>query len=457
MEEQDLVVIGGGAAGYPAASNASQLGAKVLVVEKAEWGGTCVNWGCIPMQFLLQQVGLVQAIKLAEEDGIHAGQVKIDFGRMKSAKDAFIKSMSARIQGNLSAGNIKSINGFARLTSPHSVEIRLDDGTVQNVQTKKIILATGSAPKRLSVKGSNGQGVLTMKEALNLNFVPKSAVIIGGGVIGLEIATLWAHLGCATCIVEILPRLVASEDMDVSLSVEKNLLNQGVRIFTNSEVQFIQDVKEGKSVTIVNEGVTHTLDTQVVVFAMGHSPSVNGLGLADIGVKFDGGGIRTNRRMETNIDGIYAVGDVTGEIMLASVGIVQGMVAAKNAMGGNETMDYRVVPRIIRTIPEIGAIGLTEQEAKKRQIDVKVGKYSLKKNAKAVIQKDCDGFVKIIADAKTEEILGAHIIGSQASELIHGALMIMQTRATIRDVANAIHGHPCLHEAIHRAALGMRH
>jgi dihydrolipoamide dehydrogenase len=245
--------------------------------------------------------------------------------------------------------------------------------------------------------------------------------------------------------------------MDVSLSVEKNLLSQGVKVYTNSEVQCIENVKEGKTVTIVNEGATHTLNAQVVVFAMGHSPSVKGLGLADIGVKFDERGIRTNRRMETNVDGIYAVGDVTGEIMLASVGIVQGMVAAQNAMGGNETIDYRLVPRIIRTIPEVGAIGLTEQEAKNQQIDINVGKYPLKKNAKAFIQKDRGGFVKMIADATTEEILGLHILGSQASELIHGALMIMQTRATIRDVAKAIHGHPCLHEAINRAALGMCH
>ena len=215
-------------------------------------------------------------------------------------------------------------------------------------------------------------------------------------------------------------------------------------------------MKGGKSITIAGEGGKHELEAQVVLFAMGQSPSVEGLGLEDVGVAFNKRGIRTNERMETNIKGIFAAGDVTGEIMLANVGMAQGMVAAHNAMGGNETMDYRVVPRIIRTFPEIGTVGITEQEAKKRELKIKIGKYPLKGNAKASIQKDRSGFVKIIADATSEEILGLHILGPHATELVHEALMIMQMRATVRDVANALHGHPCLHEAINRAAQSMR-
>ena len=456
MEEKDVVVIGGGAAGYPAASGASRLGAEVMVVEKETLGGTCVNWGCIPMLFLLHQVGLVRAIKQAEEDGIHAGKVGIDFSTMKMAKDAFVKSTSERIKGNLAASHIETVSGCAKLASPDRVEIKLEDGTSQTVHAKKVILATGSVPKRLNVKGSDGEGVLTMKEALGLNFIPKSALIIGGGVIGLEIATLWANLGSRTTVVEIMPRLIANEDLELSLSMEQAFREEGIQVYTGTEVQGIEDVEGGKSITIAGQGGKHKLEAQVVLFAMGQNPSVEGLGLEDVGVLINQGAIQTNERMETTVPGIYAAGDATGVIMLANVGMAQGMVAAQNAMGGNETMDYRVVPRTIRTFPEIGAVGITEQEAKERGLDIKVGKYPLKRNAKASVMKDRKGFVKMIADAKSEEIMGLHILGPQATELIHEALMIMQMRATVRDVANALHGHPCLHEAIQRAAQAMR-
>lgn len=455
MEERDVVVIGGGAAGYPAASRASQLGAKVMVVEKEKWGGICVNWGCIPMLFLLHQVGLVRAIRQAQEDGIRVGKVDIDFGTLKAAKDAFVESTSERIKGNFATSHIEMVSGCGRLASPDRVEIKLTDGRTQTVHAKKVIVATGSVPKRLNVKGSDGQGVFTMKEALGLYDLPKSAVIIGGGVIGLEIATLWSNLGCSATVVEIMPRLIPHEDLDLSVSIEQILRGEGIQICTDSEVQSIEDVKGGKSVSVAGKGGKHKLEAQVVLFAMGQSPAVEGLGLENVGVAFSKEGIRTNSRMETSMPGIYAAGDTTGMIMLANVGMAQGMVAAKNAMGGNETMNYRVVPRTIRTFPEIGAVGVTEQEAKEGGLDVKVGKYPLKGNAKASVHKDRSGFVKIIADAKTQEILGLHVLGPHATELVHEALMILQMKATVRDVANAPHGHPSLHEAINRAAQTM--
>ena len=457
MEEKDIVVIGGGAAGYQAASRASLLGGKVVVIEKGDLGGVCVNWGCIPMLFLLHQVGLVRAIKLAKEDGIHAGEVGVDFGRLKSAKDALVKSMSDRMKDNLKARHIEVVWGCGRLASPNRVKVELEGGRIQTVPARKVILATGSIPKRLSVRGADGEGVITVKEALGFSSVPKSAVIVGGGVIGLEIATFWANLGCLATLVEIMPRLIPDEDMDLSLSMEQALKAQGIHVYTGSEVQSIEDVEGAKSVTIAGEGGEHKLAAQVVVFAIGQSPWVEGLGLEDAGVALHNGRIETNERMETSVPGIYAAGDATGEIMLANVATAQGMVAAQNAMGGNESMDYRVVPRTIRTFPEIGAVGITEQEARHREMDIKVGKYPLERNAKASILKDRSGFVKIIADARSEEIIGLHILGPQATEVIHEALMIMQVRATVRDVATALHAHPCLHEAINQAALALRH
>jgi dihydrolipoamide dehydrogenase len=457
MTERDMVVIGGGAAGYAAVSRASNLRGSVTVVEKEHLGGTCVNWGCIPMQFLLHHVGLVRAIQQAEEEGISLSGIHVDFGKLKKAKDAFVKSASDRIKDNLLTRNIEVIRGCARLASPRQVEIELEDGTRQVVQTKKILLAPGSIPKKLSVRGSGGEGVVTMKEALGFPSVPKRAVIIGGGVIGLEIATLWANLGSRASLVEIMPRLIPGEDLDLSLSVEQILKAQGIQIYTGSEVQAIENVKGGKSITIAGEGGKHKLGAEVVVFAMGQSPRIEGLGLEDVGVAFDKRGIQTDKRMETTVRGIYAAGDATGEMMLANVAMAQGMVAVENATGGNETIDYRVIPRTIRTFPEIGAVGISEQEAVRREMDIKVGKYLLKRNAKASILKERSGFVKIIADAKSEEIVGLHILGPQATELIHEAVMAVQKRATVRDVASALHGHPCLHEAIQQAAMEMRH
>ena len=453
--ERDIVVIGGGAAGYAAVSRASRLSNRVTVVEKEHLGGMCVNWGCIPMQFLLHHVGLVRAIRQAEEEGITLRGVHMDFQKLKKAKDGFVTSSTKRIKENLETRKIEVIRGCARLVSPSEVEIELGDRTGQIVHTKKILLAPGSVSKKLSVKGSDGEGVVTMKEALDFDPVPESAAIIGGGVIGLEIATLWASLGCRASVVEIMPHLIPGEDLDVSLSVEQILKAQGIQIYTGSEVQEIEDVRGGKSITIAGEAGKHKLSAQVVVLAMGQSPRIEGLGLERAGVAFDRKGIQTNKRMETTVPGIYAAGDATGEMMLANVAMAQGLVAVENATGGDETIDYRVIPRTVRTFPEIGAVGISEQQALQRGLDIKVGKYLLKRNAKASILKDRSGFVKIIADAKSEEMVGMHILGPQATELIHEAVMAMQKRATVRDVASALHGHPCLHEAIQQAAFDM--
>jgi dihydrolipoamide dehydrogenase len=455
MDDKDIVVIGGGAAGYKAASRASHRGAKVMVVEKGDLGGVCVHWGCIPMLFLLHQVGLVRALNLAKEHGIYAREVGVHFGGLKSGKDAFVKTTSDRMRGNLKARHIEVVRGCGRLASPHRVEIELEEGTIRTVSARKVILATGSVPKKLSVNGADGPGVMTMKEALSLSSVPKSAVIVGGGVIGSEMATLWANLGCKVTVVERMPRLIPQEDVDLSLLMEQVFKRQGIQVYLDAEVQRIEDVEARKSLTIAAEGREHILVAQVVVCAMGQRPWVEGIGLEGVGVAIHEGRIQTNDRMETTVPGVFAAGDATGEIMLANVAMAQGMVAAENAMGRHETMDYRVVPRTIRTFPEIGAIGITEQEARKNGMDIKVSQYPLKRNAKAAALKEYGGFVKMIAHGESGEILGLHIFGPQATELIHEGVMIMQMGATVWDVAKALHGHPCLHEAINQAAMGL--
>ena len=452
MHERDIVVIGGGSAGYRAASRASQLGGKVILVEREKLGGTCVNWGCIPMQFLLRNAALVHLMKEVEEDGINIGKVDIDYSRLMAAKSAVVKSTTDRIQSNLKASNVEVIRGKGRLVLPNLVEVEREDGSREVFSAKKDILAPGSVAKRLSMPGAEGKGVITTKEALEISSVPKSAVIIGGGVIGLELATFWVNLGCAVSVVEIAPQIIPNEDHDLASSTEQTLRGDGVQIYTGAEVDRIDDVKGGKSVSVSDAGARHRLEAEIAVFAMGHSPRVEGLGLENAGIGISKGRIQTNNRMGTNVEGIYATGDVTGEIMLASVAMAQGTVAAENAMGANATMDYRVVPRCIRTLPEIGAVGITEKEAIEKELDVKVGKYPFTRNAKAPMLRERSGFVKVIADSTSGEVLGVHIIGPQATELIHEAVVVMQMRGTVQDVAAAIHSHPSLHEAIQQAA-----
>ena len=455
MDERNIVVVGAGAAGYYAAVRASQLGGKVTLIEGGKLGGICLNWGCIPMQLLIRCAEALRLMKEVKDYGISVGKVDIDFARLGTAKDAVIKTVLARMQGTLKANNIEVIRGWARLVSPSQVEIGLDDGSRQIIEAKKIIVASGSVPKRLSFPGADGSAVITLKDALELNQVPKSLVIIGGDVIGLELATFWTNLGCKVTIVEIMPQIIPAEDRKLALSLEHALSGDGVQIHTGVEVDRIDDIDGVKSVTISGKGVKHKLEAQLVVFAVGQSPVVEGLGLEEIGVAVSKGGIQTNNRMETSVAGVYAAGDVTGEIMLASVALVQGRVAAENAMGGNSTIDYRVVPRCIRTLPEVAAVGITEEEAKERELDVRIGKFLLAANTKASILKGGNGFIKIIADSKSGEILGVHIIGPQATELIAEAAVVMEMRGTIQDIVSTIHAHPTLGEAIRGAALNV--
>jgi dihydrolipoamide dehydrogenase len=452
VDERGLIVIGGGAAGFVAACRASQFGGKVTLVEKEELGGTCTNWGCIPMQFLLGNVMLLQLIKKAKENGISVGKVNIDYSRLISTKSAVIKSRIDRMQSKLKTANVKIVKGCGRLISPNSVEVECENGTREVLKEKKIILAPGSFPKRLSIPGAEGESVITVKEALKAGSVPKRVVIIGGGVIGLELATLWANLGSAVNVIEIMDRLIPDEDHEISLFIEQVIRDYGVHIYTGAKVDRVDDVRGGKVVSISKDGDKHKLEAEMIVFALGHSPAVEGLGLENAGIEINKGRIQTNNRMETNVRGIYSAGDVTGEIMLANVAMVQGSVAADNAVGRDSTMDYRVVPRGIRTFPEIGAVGITEKEAREKDLEVKIGKYPLMKNAKASMLSEPSGFIKVIADSASGEVLGVHIIGPQATEFIHEALIAMQMRGTVQDIATAIHGHPCLHEAMQQAA-----
>jgi len=447
-----VLVIGGGSAGFVAAFRASQLGSKVVLVEKERVGGICPNWGCIPMCYMNHCVEVLKSVKEAGKDGIDTGDISIDYSRMKSERDKVINGVVVGMEALLQATGVQVKVGSAKLVSPDEVEIEFDDGNKEMVHANNLIIANGSLSRRYDIPGAYGPGVLTTKELLALNVLPRSLAIIGRSVTALELATVWSSLGCAVSLIARKPRLLPGEDEELAAQVRQSIEGDGVKLYAGVDITRIDDSASGKSVTISADGETRKVEAQFVIFALGQQPRVEDIGLENAGVSVSGGGIRTNERMETDVKGIYAVGDVTGEAMLASVAMVQGRVAGENAAGHKATIDYRVIPRHIRTMPPIAAVGITEAEARNRGMDIKVSRFPFEQNPDALIMRESRGFVKIIADPASGELLGAHIIGPRADELIHELSAVMNVRGTYHDIATAIHVHPSLNETIQRAA-----
>ena len=456
MEEKDVVVIGGGTAGFLAAQTAAQLGGRVIIVEKERLGGICPNWGCIPMCFMDRCVEVIRTVKNAGSYGIDTGALNIDYNRLINGKEQTVKGIVAGMEARLKATGVPIVNGTARIMAPDRVEITYNDGEQEEVKTKKIIITTGSYARRYDVPGAFGTGVLTARELLDLHELPESLAIIGRSTSALELAAVWANLGSNVSLIARKPRLLPNEDEEMAGFIRESLEEDGVRIYTG-EVERIDDCEKGKRVVISGENGRQEIEAQFAVFALGQQPYVKDIGLENAGVTVIDGRIKTNEKMETGVEGIYAAGDVTGEVMLASTAMVQGMAAGRNAMGGDATIDYRVVPRAIRTVPPLAGVGITEDEAREKGLDIKTGKFSFEQSPKANIMREGSGLVKIIADAASGEILGTHIIGPQSSELIHEAAAVMQMRGTVRDIAAVIHGHPSLHETVQRTAQSLCH
>jgi len=445
----DIIVVGGGSAGFMAGVRAAQLGGKVMVLEKERIGGICPIWGCIPMLFLFQCVEFLELMKEAKEYGFNIGEVNLDFARLMSVKKKVVERVVVSMEGGLKDNGVQIVIGSGKLVSPERVEIK---ETREIIRAKKIVVATGSVARRYEIPGAYGIGVITAKELLEMKEVPKSLAIIGRSTVALELATIWAKLGSAVTVIARRPEILPSEDVELTKYIVQALEEDGVRMYAGVDVERIDDCAEGKSITICGDGARQKVEVKFVIFALGQRPFVNGLGLENAGIAVTDGRIRTNERMETDVKGIYAAGDVTGEVMAANVALVQGAVAGENAMGRNSIMDYHLVPRATRTIPPMATVGITESEAKEKGLDIKVAKFSFEENPKACILRERVGFVKIVALAESGKILGVHILGPEANELIHEAVVIMKMGGTAQDLAATIHVHPCLHEAVWRSA-----
>ncbi|QDR82582.1 dihydrolipoyl dehydrogenase [Sporomusa termitida] len=452
----DIAVIGGGPGGYVAAIRAAQLGGKVLLVEKESLGGVCLNRGCIPTKTLLKSAEKWEDLKRSSEFGLTATGIGFDFGAVMARKNAVVAQLRGGIEQLVRSHGITVVQGTAMLTGPSRLAVsNPDTGRRESYEARQIIIATGSQPGPVPVPGCGLPAVITSDELLELTEIPPSLLIIGGGVVGIEFATLMRSFGCEVTIVELLPAVLPGLDNDLVKRLGIILRKQGIKTLVGARVTAIEAAPAGVLVAVDTGKGRQQLPAGKVLVAAGRRPVLADLGLAAAGVVYDHAGITVNARMETNVAGIYAIGDVTGRSMLAHVASAEGLVAAENAMGVSSLMDYRAVPACIFTTPEIASVGLTEQAALAGGEAFKISKFNFAANGKAVSMAEPDGLVKIVAAAGTGKILGMHILGAHASDLIMEGALAIRNNLTARDIAHTIHPHPTLTEVVMECAHGI--
>ncbi|HHY39450.1 MAG TPA: dihydrolipoyl dehydrogenase [Clostridia bacterium] len=453
MVKEDLLIIGGGPAGYVAALTAARLGSKPLLVERDQIGGTCLNRGCIPTKALLESVETLIRAKRAEEFGVRVSVEGFDVKTMIQRKDAVSSSLRGGLEVLMPDKGVRILRGEAVFSSPHEVSVRLLDGAEERILADKIIIATGSVPMNLPIPGSDLPAFFGSDEALSPKEIPGSVVIVGGGAVGSEFACIYSGLGSEVTLVEMLGTLLPTEDEELGEALKYYMAEQGIRVLTSAKVLSAKPSGDRVTLSVLAGSTTEEITADRVLMAAGRVPATKGFGLDKVGVDLGRrGGIRVNERMETSVGGIYAAGDVTGGIMLAHVAFEEGRVAAENALGGNASMDYSVVPRCVFTHPEVAAVGLSEKEAREKGYSVKVGRYPFANNGRAVAMGKTEGLVKIVADEKTGRILGAGIVGAGATEAIAEVAVAMSAGLGAEALERTIHAHPTLSEAVKEAA-----
>jgi dihydrolipoamide dehydrogenase len=447
----DVIVIGGGPGGYVAAIRAAQLGAKVLLIEKDQLGGTCVNRGCIPTKAMLADANLYDHAKRSSV--LKMENLRVDMKQLLSRKNEVVKRMTTGIQFLIRNNEITFSQGRAKFVDRTTIEVEGEKGREQ-FNKQKIIIATGSVSAQIPNIDVNGKVILTSTEMLELSSIPKELIIIGGGVIGMEFACLFNSLGSKVTVIEMLPEIISTEDGEVIRRLTTLLKKKNIQILTDTKVKEAK-VKKGRAeVTVVDkEGKEVLFKTEKALMAVGRSPYADGLGLEKINLAFNGKFIKVNEKMETNIPGIYAIGDVTGKQMLAHKASAEGIVAAENASGHQTHADYSKIPNCIYTFPEVASIGLTEKQAKEKGLQVRIGRYPFQSNGRALAMGDSEGFVKVIADKDLGQVIGVHILGGHATDMIGGPVLAMGLETTVEEMGKTIQAHPTLMEAVAEASL----
>lgn len=467
----DLVVIGSGPGGYVCAIRAAQLGMKVACVDKrGVHGGTCLNVGCIPSKALLHASQTYEQASHAAAMGVQLGKPKIDVAGMMDYKDAGVASNTQGIDFLFKKNKIDAMRGAAEIISADKVKITLTDGGTRELQAKNIVIATGSEVAPLAGVEIDEKLVVSSTGALAFTAVPKTLIIVGAGVIGLELGSVWARLGADVTVVEFLDRITPGVDAETAKQFQRLLKKQGFKFLLGKKVTKVETLKASAKVTIAsvqnggahNDGgsggevETETLAAERVLVAIGRRPHTDGLGLEKVGVKLDARGrVETDGQFRTSVAGIYAIGDVIAGPMLAHKAEDEGVAVAESLAGHSGHVNYDVIPGVIYTSPEVAWVGKTEEELKQAGIDYKAGKFPFMANGRAKVNGTTDGFVKILADAATDRVLGVHIIGADAGNMIGEAAVAMEFGASAEDIARTCHAHPTLTEAIKEAALAV--
>ncbi|MBM3597980.1 MAG: dihydrolipoyl dehydrogenase [Alphaproteobacteria bacterium] len=456
----DLVVIGAGPGGYVAAIRAAQLGLKTACVEARDrLGGTCLNIGCIPSKALLQASHkLHEAAHDLGAFGVQVSGVKLDLKAMMGHKDKVVDANTKGVEFLFKKHKITWARGKASIAGPGKVDVRKADGSTDILETRRILIATGSDSMPLPGVEIDEERIVTSTGALTLSEVPKRMVVVGGGYIGLEMGSVWGRLGAEVTVVEFLDRIVPTMDGEVGKQFQRTLTKQGFKFKLSTKVVGATVSKKGVTLTLepAAGGAQETLETDVVLVSIGRRPYTEGLGLEKAGVALDERKrIKVDHHFQSNVPGIYAIGDVIAGPMLAHKAEDEGVAVAEIMAGQAGHVNYDVIPGIVYTWPEVASVGKTEEEVKAAGIEYRVGKFPFTANGRARANNDTDGFVKIIADAKTDRVLGVHIIGAEAGTMIHECCVAMEFAASAEDIARTCHGHPTLNEAVKEAALAV--
>lgn len=455
MNEYDVVIIGAGPGGYVCAVRASQNGLKAAIIDKKWLGGVCLNVGCVPSKALLKNAELAHTLReRAEEFGISFDNLKLDYASAVKRSRGVSQRLTRGVAFLMKKNNVDVFMGEAKIGADKKITVTDSEGKTQQIGAKNIVIATGSTPVMPAAWQADGEKVISYNEAILQEKLPKSAVIIGAGAIGAEFATIWNSYGVPVTMVEMLPNVLPLEDEEVSQELAKAFKKRGIEILTGHKVEAVEKSKDGVIVKVSGDGGQKSIEAEQALVAIGFRPNSTGLGLEEAGVKLDGKGfIQVDEKLATSVPGIWAVGDVTGKVLLAHLASAQGILCADALAGRQVTpINYQNVPHATYCQPQVASFGLSEAQAKASGKEIKVGRFPFQANGKALGLGETTGFIKIISDAKYGEILGAHIIGPEASELLPELTLAQQMELTAEEIARNIHAHPTLSEVVMEAA-----
>ena len=451
MQQYDLIVIGAGPGGYVAAIRAGQLGIKTAIVERDTLGGVCLNWGCIPSKALLRSAEIASLAKRGEEFGIEFDNLTLDFSKAVDRSRRIVNRLNRGVASLFKKNKVEHIAGKAKLIDAHTVEVAPDG---QRLSAKNVIIATGARPRSIPALPVDGEKVFTSRKAIMLKELPESVVIVGGGYIGVEFAYIYNAFDVDVTIVEMLPHLVPFDDEEISQQLERAFTKQGIKVLTGSTVTEMTKTADGIKLKVKSGDEERELECQKTLVAIGVQPNSEHIGLEDVGIQVENGFITVDDHMKTNVPGVYAVGDVTGKMLLAHVASAQGVLAVETIAGlESQPLDYRIMPKAGYCNPQIASFGLTEREAREQGLNVKVGRFPFQANGKALGLGEGEGMVKLIIDEELGGILGAHMIGAEVTELLAQVSMTQLLEGTVEEMGWLVHPHPSLSEAIKEAAL----